>query len=402
MKTNGTDKTKTVRRVFLIVLDGCGAGEAPDAHLFGDRGAHTLKSAFSTGKLHIPHLLSLGLGHIEGLSFLPKADAPAALYGRMRELAGGKDTTVGHWELSGVTRCEPLPTFPHGFPPAVIQKIEKISSRAVLCNRPYSGTRVIADYGEEHLKTGALIVYTSADSVCQIAAHEDVVPPKELYRICREVRAFLQGDLGVGRVIARPFEGAAPNFRRTERRRDFSVEPPEETVLDALKKAGRDVIAVGKIEDIFAGRGMTDILHTTNDTDAMQAVLDQADTDFQGLLFANLSDFDMLYGHRRDALGFAENLCRFDATLGRLLAKLSEDDLLIVTADHGTDPAFEKSTDHTREYVPLLLYRRGVTPVGVGTLDGFAHVAKTAADVLGIDYPVKDAAVASLAPLLSR
>lgn len=392
---------KPVKRVFLLVLDGFGIGEAPDAERFGDVGAHTAKSVFETGTLFIPHLLGMGLGHLEGTEFLPGARA-SGVVARLTPLSGGKDTTVGHWELMGVIEKEPLPTFPNGFPTELIRAFSARVGRAVLCNRPYSGTAVIRDYGEEHLKTGALIVYTSADSVFQIAAHEAVVPCEELYRISEIAREMLTGALGVGRVIARPFVGTSKdNFKRTSGRRDYSLPPPKKTLLDALACAGRDVIAIGKIEDIFAGQGITEAVHAKDNFDVMAATVACARRDFSGLLIANLCDFDTLYGHRRDPVGYAAALTQFDATLGMLLGMLGRDDVLIVTADHGTDPAFPHGTDHTRECVPFLLHRKGAARNKAGTRAGFTHVAKTVADLLGVQYEVDGEDVSSLAPYLS-
>ncbi len=390
-----------VKRVFFLVLDGFGIGEAPDAERFSDVGAHTAKSVFDTGALFIPHLLGMGLGHLEGTSFLPGARA-SGVSARLTPLSGGKDTTVGHWELMGVVKKEPLPTFPNGFPTEFIRAFSARVGRDVLCNRPYSGTAVIRDYGEEHMRTGALIVYTSADSVFQVAAHEEIVPRKELYRICEIAREMLTGALGVGRVIARPFVGRAKDdFKRTSGRRDYSLPPPKKTLLDALKEAGRDVIAVGKIEDIFAGQGITEALHAKDNFDVMAATIACARRDFSGLLIANLCDFDTLYGHRRDPVGYAEALTQFDVTLGMLLGMLGRDDVLVVTADHGTDPAFQNGTDHTRECVPFLMYRKGASRSKAGTRTGFTHAAKTVADLLCIPYAVDGEDVSSLAPYLS-
>jgi len=376
-----------MKRIFLIVLDSVGAGEAPDAAAFGDVGAHTLRSAAASSQLSVPTLKSLGLGCVEGIEFLGGETPPRGAYGRMQELSRGKDTTIGHWELAGLISEQPLPTYPNGFPAEVIEAFERAVGRGVLCNLPYSGTQVIADYGEEHMRTGKLIVYTSADSVFQIAAHESIVPVEQLYEYCRIARRLLVGRHGVGRVIARPFEGEAPHFVRTARRHDFSIEPPAETLLDALKAAGRDVIGIGKIGDIFAGRGLTESHYTHSNEEGMELLSAMAARDFSGLCFANLVDFDMLYGHRRDVDGYACALTVFDTFLGGFLESLGEEDMVIVTADHGCDPAFTATTDHTREYVPLIVAGRGIAPVALGTRKGFHAVAATVAEALGVSYP---------------
>lgn len=375
-----------MKRIFLIILDSLGAGQAPDAAAFGDVGAHTLQSLATSSRLSIPTLRSLGLGNVAGLDFLGTAEQPLGAHGRLRELSAGKDTTIGHWELAGVISKAPLPTYPEGFPADIIAAFERATARGVLCNRPYSGTRVIADYGEEHMKTGKLIVYTSADSVFQIAAHEDVVPVETLYEYCRAARSLLVGVHGVGRVIARPFSGEAPNFVRTARRHDFSVEPPRKTLLDALKSEGREVIGIGKIGDIFAGRGLTESHYTHSNAEGMEMLSRMAERDFSGLCFANLVDFDMLYGHRRDVDGYAAALTEFDTWLGGFLPQLGEEDAVIVTADHGCDPAFTATTDHTREFVPLIVAGREIAPCSLGTREGFAAIAATVAELLGSSY----------------
>jgi len=362
-------------KAYLIVLDSLGAGNAPDAADFGDEGANTLRSLSKSDKLKIDNLISLGLGNIEGLEFLGKTPNPLADYGRMTELSQGKDTTIGHWEICGIVSENPLPTYPDGFPDEVVGEFERLCGRGTLCNKPYSGTAVIADYGEEHIATGKLIVYTSADSVFQIAAHEDVVPVEELYEYCRIARKLLCGKHGVGRVIARPFEGEHP-FVRTAHRHDFSIEPPGETLLDRLGRHGVKRVGVGKIGDIFAHVGLDEEIYTTSNADGMRVASELADSDFCGFCFVNLVDFDMKYGHRRDVDGYALALSEFDAWLGGFLDKLSEDDLLVITADHGCDPSFTKTTDHTRERVPLLVYRKGKEGRALGTLDGFFHAGK--------------------------
>lgn len=374
----------TAKRVFLIVLDSLGAGEAPDAAAFGDTGAHTLRSIFRTGMLRIPTLQRLGIGNIAGLDFLGEVSRPAAAYGKMRERSAGKDTTIGHWEIAGHVSPRPMPTFPHGFPSDLLDRFRALTGRGVLCNLPYSGTDVIRDYGEEHLRTGDLIVYTSVDSVFQIAAHEDLVPPEELYAICRRARELLTGDYAVGRVIARPFVGhSAADFTRISAdRRDFSLEPPVPVLPDVLKGAGYDVLSVGKIIDIFAGRGFTEFYRTHGNDDGMAVTAELAGRDFRGLCFVNLVDFDMLYGHRNDAPGYAAALNRFDAWLADFLPRMRADDVLLLTADHGCDPG-DISTDHTREYVPLLVAGPGVHPVSLGVRDGFSDVAESVLGLLG-------------------
>lgn len=374
-----------MKRIFLIVLDSVGAGAAPDSEQFGDIGVNTLRSCAATGKLHIPNLQQAGIGHIDGLDFLGTVSQQTGAVARLQECSAGKDTTIGHWEIAGIVSEHPLPTYPNGFPEEVLAPFRAATGRGVLCNRPYSGTVVINEYGDEHVRTGDLIVYTSADSVFQIAAHEDVVPLEELYACCRKAREILQGEHGVGRVIARPFVGSGNGtYTRTSNRHDFSLEPPGETLLDAVKGTGKDVIAVGKITDIFAGRGVTETILTKGNTDGLAKTLELAERDFQGLCFVNLVDFDMAYGHRRNPEGYAEALNEFDAWLPEFLAKLGEEDLVMITADHGCDPGYAATTDHTREYVPLLILGQGIHPVNLGTRKGFCDIAATAADLLGV------------------
>lgn len=373
----------SVKRIFLIVLDSVGIGEAPDAADFGDAGSNTLAAAAASRFFDLPELGRLGLFNIDGVSCRPAAAEPEGSFARMTERSKGKDTTIGHWEIAGVISPRPLPTYPNGFPPEVIEAFRQKTGRGVLCNRPYSGTEVIRDYGREHLETGALIVYTSADSVFQIAAHESIVPPEQLYEYCRIARELLQGEHGVGRVIARPFEGEWP-FVRTPRRHDFSLEPPSETMLDRIKAAGLDVIAVGKIHDIFAGRGDTEHIFTSGNTDGIARAIALAKRPFHGLCFVNLVDFDMLYGHRNDPDGYARALTEFDRALPQLLAGLGEGDVLMITADHGCDPA-TPSTDHSREYTPWLIAGPAVRPgVNLGTLPTFADISATVLDAFGL------------------
>ena len=376
-----------MKRVFLIVLDSLGIGAMPDAPAFGDAGVNTLHSCSTSQIFHIPNLLRLGLGCIEGVDFLPKPKSPAAAVARLTESSQGKDTTIGHWELAGLISPQPLPTYPNGFPEEILEPFRKQTGRGTLANTPWSGTAVIEAYGEEHMKNGDLIVYTSADSVFQIAAHEDIVSPELLYEYCRIARNLLQGEHGVGRVIARPFIGSGKgNFRRTANRHDFSLIPPRETLLDAIKKAGRSTLAVGKINDIFAGRGVTEFIATKSNADGMEKALAWAKREFNGLCFVNLVDFDMLYGHRRDIDGYARALSAFDRWLEDFLPCLGADDCLMITADHGCDPGYTATTDHTREYVPLLIYGSGVSPVNLGTRGSFADVAATVAALLNIPF----------------
>ena len=380
------------RRVFLIVLDSVGIGEAKDAAAFGDAGAHTMKSISTSPYFAIPNLLSLGLGNIPGLSFLGTTHTPLAAYARVQEQSAGKDTTIGHWEIAGLLSPRPLPTYPEGFPQELLAEFSRRVGREVLCNKPYSGTEVIQDYGDEHVKTGALIVYTSADSVFQIAAHEEIVSVETLYEYCRMARELLTGEHAVGRVIARPFLGEHGNYKRTANRRDFSLEPTGETVLDVLQKEGLDVLSIGKIRDIFAGRGITESHPTHGNEEGMEVLLDLQKRDFHGLCFANLVDFDMLYGHRNDIDGYAKALSAFDAWLPSFLCGMQDEDLLLITADHGCDPG-DISTDHTRENVPLLLYGKSVNPVDPGVRDTFADIAATVADYLGVPYVTHGTAI---------
>lgn len=373
--------------MFLIVLDSVGAGEAPDAADFSDVGAHTLKSVYNTGKLDVPCLLSLGLGNIDGLGFLGETCAPRASVARLRELSRDKDTTIGHWEIAGHVSDSPLPTFKGGFPEEIIKRLESAFGRGILCNKAYSGTAVIKDFGEEHMKSGKLIVYTSADSVLQIAAHTDIVPLEELYGYCRKAREIMSGEkYGVGRVIARPFETRDGQFVRTADRRDFSLTPPEDLLPDAVLAAGMDSIAVGKINDIFAGRGFTESYYTHSNKEGMEMCAQVAKRDFRGLCFVNLVDFDMLWGHRRDAVSYAEGLNEFDRWLCGFVDTLTERDVLIITADHGCDPSFAASTDHTREYTPFIMYQKGEAVKKFGTREGFCDIAATVASKLGLSF----------------
>ena len=378
------------KRVFIIVLDSFGIGEEPDAVAWGDEGSNTLCACATSPFFDIPNLTQLGLCNIEGAlesvyeHSLKPIDSPTGAFARLQEESQGKDTTVGHWELAGVISPKRFPTYPDGFPEEVLDAFREATGRDVLCNRPYSGTDVIRDFGEEHLETGDLIVYTSADSVFQIAAHESIVPPELLYQYCQLARNILTDEHGVARVIARPFEGKPP-FKRTPRRHDFSLEPTGTTMLDAIKAAGLDVLSVGKIYDIFAGRGTTDHILTKNNPDGIEKTLAWMDRDFNGLCFTNLVDTDMIYGHRNDVDGYAKAISYFDAKLPELMAKLRDEDLLMITADHGCDP-ITPSTDHSREYVPWLItgphVRKGID---LGTLPTFADVSATVLDYLGVN-----------------
>ena len=370
-----------IKRVFLIVLDSVGAGEAPDAELFGDTGSHTIQTISASEKFSVPFLKKLGLGNIDGLGFLGAEEAPLGAVARMTERSVGKDTTVGHWEIAGLVSDRPFPVYPEGFPQEIIDRFSESVGRGVLCNMPYSGTEVIRDYGREHMETGDLIVYTSADSVFQIAAHEDIVPVEELYDCCRAARKILTGEHAVGRVIARPFEGEWP-YTRTSRRHDFSV-VPEHTVLDDIKAVGLDVISVGKINDIFAGAGVTESYPTADNPDGMRRTDEMASRDFTGLCFVNLVEFDMTYGHRRDIDGYAAAMTDFDAWLSGFAERLRPEDAVIITADHGCDPGFT-GTDHTREYTPMIAFGQNIRPGSLGTRASFADIAATVAALLGV------------------
>lgn len=372
------------KRVFLIVLDSCGAGQMPDCEKFGDKDCNTIKRISASPKFSCENLRKMGLGNIDGLEFLGTVDNPTARVARLAERSMGKDTTIGHWEIAGIISETPLPTYPDGFPEEILAEFTARTGRRVLCNKPYSGTDVIRDYGEAHMKTGDLIVYTSADSVFQIAAHEDIVPVEQLYEYCRIAREILTGPHSVGRVIARPFEGEHP-FKRTANRHDFSLEPYGRTVLDAIVDEGKTVYAIGKIYDIFAGRGVTYKTFTHSNREGMDLSLDALDHDFEGLCFINLVDFDMLYGHRQDIDGYANAFAEFDRWLPEFTGGMSDDDILIITADHGCDPG-DSHTDHTREYVPCIIYGKNVTPANLGTRTTYSDIAATVADYLGVDF----------------
>lgn len=373
------------RRVFLIVLDSFGIGYEPDAAEFGDVGANTLKSVSTSDKFHVPLMQKMGFFNIDGVEVGQKVSEAIGSYARLQEASKGKDTTIGHWEIAGVVSPKPLPTFPDGFPKDTIKEFEELTGRRVLCNKPYSGTEVIAEYGKEHMETGALIVYTSADSVFQIAAHEDIVSVEELYRYCEIARKLLQGDTGVGRVIARPFIGEPGNFTRTSNRHDFSLTPPKDTMLEALLAAGYDTYGIGKIYDIFAGAGIAHTQRIKNNEDGMKKAIETLKEDFKGLCFVNLVDFDMVYGHRRDIDGYANAATAFDKQLQSFVEGMRDEDIVMITADHGCDPGF-KGTDHTREYIPLLVYGKDVVANhNIGTRTTFADIAATILDIFEVD-----------------
>jgi phosphopentomutase len=370
-------------RVVLVVLDSVGIGEMPDAADYGDAGADTLGHTLGSRKVDIPNLRAMGLANIRALP-VPPAERPAGVFGRVATQSRGKDTTTGHWEMGGIITANPFPTYPEGFPPRVIEPFERAVGRKVLGNKPASGTEIIKELGEEHVRTGRPIVYTSADSVFQIAAHEEVIPLERLYHWCEIARGLLTGADEVGRVIARPFVGAPGNFRRTESRLDYAIDPPEQTLLDRVKSAGLAVAAVGKIGSIFCHRGTTEELKAGNNDASVDQTLRALDTTGRGLVFTNLVDFDMLYGHRNDVEGYARALERFDARLPEIQRAMREDDLLMITADHGCDPG-DISTDHTREYVPLLAWGvRARAGVNLGTRASLADIGQTVAENFGL------------------
>lgn len=373
-----------MKRVFLIVLDSVGIGEMPDADKYGDAGSNTMKACFNNKNFSMPNMEKMGLFNIDGMDYAKSCETPTASFAKMKEVSNGKDTIIGHWEIAGIESERPLPTYPNGFPESVIEEFEQKTGRKTLCNRPYSGTEVIKDFGKESVETGKLIVYTSADSVFQIAAHEDVVSVEELYKYCEIARKMLVGEHAVGRVIARPFKGKYPNYVRTTNRHDFALAPPEKTMLDFIKNSGKSVIAIGKISDIFAGRGVTEKILTKGNEDGINKTLEVMDRDFEGLCFVNLVDFDMLYGHRNNVDGYAEALSFFDKKLSGICAKLRADDVLIITADHGCDPT-TASTDHSREYTPMVIFGNNIKQgVNLGVRSGFADTGATVLEYLGV------------------
>lgn len=385
ISTNVISEETIMKRVFLIVLDSFGIGEMPDAAEYGDKGTNTLLSVSKSPYFSMENMRKLGLFNIDGVSCEEKVDILQGTIARMTEKSKGKDTTIGHWEIAGICSEKPLPTYPNGFPKEILDEFSKKTGRGILCNAPYSGTEVIKEYGKEHMETGKLIVYTSADSVFQIAAHEDIVPVETLYEYCEIAREILQGEHGVGRVIARPFIGTEGNFTRTAKRHDYSLMPPKTTMLDILKDNGKDVIAVGKIKDIFAGKGITEFVYTKGNEEGIERTLEYLNKDFEGLCFINLVDYDMLYGHRNDVDGYAKALTYFDEKLPEIMGKLKEDDILMITADHGCDPGYTVSTDHSREYTPFLMYEKKVEPKNLGTRESFADIAATVLDYLELE-----------------
>lgn len=372
-----------MKRIFTIVLDSFGVGEAPDAKNYNDEGSHTLKAITTSKEYEVSILDKLGIYNIDGVNVENRIDNPIGSYGKMQELSKGKDTTTGHWEMMGIISKQPMPTFPNGFPEEFIKKFEEAIGTKVLCNKPYSGTVVINDYGDEHVKTGYPIVYTSGDSVFQIACHEDIVSLEKLYEYCKTARELLTGDLAVGRVIARPFIGTNGNYTRTPNRHDFSL-TPERNVLNYLQESNYDVIAVGKISDIFNGSGITEKIFTKGNEDGLEKVAKIQKKDFNGLCFVNLVDFDMLYGHRNDVDGYAKAITYFDKWLKDFLPNMKEEDLLMITADHGCDPK-TPSTDHSREYVPILVYSKNGKINNLGIRHGFSDLGKTILDIFEIE-----------------
>ena len=376
------------KRIFLIMLDSFGIGEAKDAKEFGDEGSSTLKSIMRSDKFDIPNMKKLGLLNIDGLGVEGSTEKITGAYAKLSEQSKGKDTTTGHWEIAGIISKNPMPTYPEGFPKEIIDEFSRLTGRGVLCNKPYSGTEVIRDYGKEHVDTGKLIVYTSADSVFQIAAHEEVVPVEELYKYCEIARKLLKGEHAVGRVIARPFIGSEGSYERTANRHDFSLEPTSDTILDVLHRNNLETYAVGKIYDIFAQRGISNHVRTKNNAEGMQRTLEALDMDFNGLCFVNLVDCDMIYGHRRDIDGYANAISEFDRFLITFIPKMKEEDILMISADHGCDPGF-RGTDHTREYVPFLAYGKSVKQgANLGIRESFADVAKTILDIYDLENTV--------------
>ena len=380
------------KRAIIMVLDSCGCGAAPDADKFGDVGSHTLRSCATSDKFYMPNMADLGFFDIEGVKGEVKINftgsgiknrlGMGSSFARLREKSMGKDTTTGHWEMAGVVSETPFPTFPNGFGEDILSRLESLWGRKIICNKPYSGTEVIKDYGREHIETGALIVYTSADSVMQIAAHKDIVPLEELYRYCEIARRECTGAYAVGRVIARPFTGEWP-YTRTSERHDYSLVPPK-NMLNYISEAGQEVVGVGKIVDIFAGSGITRFTRTANNAEGIDRTIEEVKKDYDGLLFVNLVDTDMIYGHRRDIDGYAAALSYFDEKLPEILENMGEEDVLIVTADHGCDPGF-KGTDHTREYVPYVVAGKNVKNGDLGTLEGFTEISDFVLSYLGVN-----------------
>lgn len=391
-----------MKRVFLIVLDSVGIGELPDAAQYNDAGSNTIRAAATSPYFAMPNMRKLGFFNIDGMDESKRiaTEEMRGIVARMAEKSRGKDTTIGHWEIAGIVSEHPLPTYPNGFPEDLLKAFEEKTGRKVICNKPYSGTEVIKDYGKEHVETGALIVYTSADSVFQIAAHEDIVPIEELYRYCEIARELCTGEHGVGRVIARPFEGTYPEYRRTSKRHDYSLLPPKDTMLDYLKESNLDVIAIGKISDIFAGKGVTEMVRTANNAEGIERTIEYTNKEFEGLCFTNLVDFDMMYGHRNDVDGYAKALSYFDENLPRIMEGLKEEDLLIITADHGCDPS-TPSTDHSREYTPLVMVSKKLNEgVNLGTRESFSDIAATILDYFQVSGSTEGSSIRKEVPMI--
>lgn len=374
-------------RVIWIIIDSVGIGELPDADKFGDVGANTIGNIVkSQGDINMPNIVDMGIGNIDGVDFLEKADKPAAAFGKCAEISQGKDTTTGHWEMAGIVVDKPFKTFPNGFPKDIIDEFEKQTGRKVVGNKPESGTVILDELGEHQIKTGDAIVYTSADSVLQIAAHEEIIPLEELYNMCKIARKIMSGDNAVARIIARPYIGNKKgSFERTSNRRDYSVDPFKTTVLDNIKGSGLDVIAVGKIEDIFNGKGITEAVHTKDNMDGIDKTIKYIKSNNRGLIYTNLVDFDSKYGHRRDPKGYKKAIEEFDARLPEIIEAMKEDDILIINSDHGNDPTY-KGTDHTREYIPVLIYGDRIKKgVNLGVRSSFCDIGATIADILGVE-----------------
>lgn len=375
---------RMIDRVNLIVLDSVGIGALPDAAEYGDENSNTLGNIIKKVRnLNIPNLIEFGIGNIEGIDYIEKVDDPKAAFGKSLEKSKGKDTTTGHWEIGGIILENPFPTYPNGFPKEVIEKFEEIIGRKTLGNKPASGTEIIKELGMKHVETGYPIVYTSADSVFQIAAHEDVIPLEELYDMCKKARELLQGKHGVGRVIARPFIGEDGDFKRTTNRHDYSLKPIHKTFLDIIKEANMEVKAVGKIVDIYSGEGITDSIHTESNMDGVDKMIKYMKEDFKGLIFTNLVDFDMKYGHRNNVEGYAQAIEEFDERIPEILQNMKDNDVLIITADHGCDPTTE-STDHSREYIPILVYGKNIKPVNIGIRNSFSDIGSTILEMLNL------------------
>ena len=375
-----------MNRIIWIVIDSVGVGALPDAKSFGDEGVNTLGHIVKEfSDIKIPNMIKLGLGNIDGIDYINNIDSPIGSFGRCNEVSQGKDTTTGHWEMTGLLVDTPFKTFENGFPKEIIDEFERRTGRKVVANKPASGTAILDEFGEHQMKTGDVIVYTSADSVFQIAAHEDIIPLEELYEMCKTAREIMIGEYAVARVIARPYVGSCNGqFERTSNRRDYSLNPFDKTVLDNIKEKGLDVIGVGKIEDIFNGQGITEAIHTKDNMDGVDQTINYIKKENKGLIFTNLVDFDSKYGHRRNIKGYKEALEEFDARIPEIIEAMNDKDILIINADHGNDPAY-KGTDHTREYIPLLVYGKDIKEgINLGTRNTFADIGATVADILNV------------------